>query len=152
MTPERKAVVRVLKTRFPNDATRYEKLIYGMCQRLAEKSEDGASINDIYRTESYQRVGHFFAASDTEVHHRIIDDLKNDVGDWETSPFEKYRRELEAMMNKIVEKPKVQKGAFKCRRCTKDLCYFWTLQTRSSDEGATVFIQCVNCGNRWREY
>lgn len=39
---------------------------------------------------------------------------------------------------------------YKCKRCKKRECSFVELQTRSCDEPATLFIQCVQCGNRWR--
>jgi len=39
---------------------------------------------------------------------------------------------------------------YKCKRCKKRECSFIELQTRSCDEPATLFIQCVQCGNRWR--
>lgn len=42
----------------------------------------------------------------------------------------------------------------KCKssKCKNDKCYFWTLQTRSSDESETKFYKCVKCDHTWREY
>lgn len=39
---------------------------------------------------------------------------------------------------------------FKCRKCGKRQCKFYEMQTRSADEPMTVFITCINCGNRWK--
>ena len=39
---------------------------------------------------------------------------------------------------------------FKCGRCKKNECTYYELQTRSADEPTTIFITCLNCGNRWR--
>ena len=39
---------------------------------------------------------------------------------------------------------------YKCKRCKRRECSFIELQTRSCDEPATLFIQCVQCGNTWR--
>ena len=39
---------------------------------------------------------------------------------------------------------------YKCRRCNKRECTYYELQTRSADEPTTIFVACVNCGNRWR--
>ena len=40
----------------------------------------------------------------------------------------------------------------KCKKCRHDKAYFWTVQTRSSDESETKFFRCVKCENTWREY
>lgn len=38
---------------------------------------------------------------------------------------------------------------FKCPSCGKRQCTTWEKQTRSLDEGATLFAKCV-CGRVWR--
>ena len=45
--------------------------------------------------------------------------------------------------------PKVQ---IKCPRCKHGEAYFWTLQTRSSDESETKFYKCTKCEHTWRVY
>ncbi len=40
---------------------------------------------------------------------------------------------------------------FKCGRCHKRETTYYELQTRSADEPMTKFINCLNCGNRWRQ-
>jgi DNA-directed RNA polymerase subunit M len=40
----------------------------------------------------------------------------------------------------------------KCKECGYDKAYFWTVQTRASDESETKFFKCVKCGNTRREY
>ena len=39
-----------------------------------------------------------------------------------------------------------------CKKCKNDKAYFWTLQTRSSDEAETKFFKCTKCDHTWREY
>ena len=39
---------------------------------------------------------------------------------------------------------------FKCGKCKKKKCTFYELQVRSGDEGSTLFVRCINCGNQWR--
>lgn len=41
-------------------------------------------------------------------------------------------------------------GLFKCRKCGSHQTDNYSMQTRSADEGMTVFVRCLNCGNRWR--
>ena len=37
-------------------------------------------------------------------------------------------------------------------RCGNKKAYFWTLQTRSTDEAETKFFKCTKCQHTWREY
>jgi len=39
-----------------------------------------------------------------------------------------------------------------CPKCKNKRCYFWTLQTRASDESETKFYKCVKCKHTWRVY
>lgn len=39
---------------------------------------------------------------------------------------------------------------FKCGKCKKRECSYYELQVRSADESSTIFVSCLNCGNRWR--
>jgi transcription elongation factor S-II len=39
---------------------------------------------------------------------------------------------------------------FTCGKCKQKKCTYYQLQTRSADEPMTTFVQCVNCGNRWK--
>lgn len=40
---------------------------------------------------------------------------------------------------------------FQCGRCNSKKCTYFTLQTRSCDEGSTHFITCLNCNKRWKQ-
>ncbi len=40
---------------------------------------------------------------------------------------------------------------FQCNRCHKRECTYYELQTRSADEPTTIFVNCLNCGKRWRQ-
>jgi transcription elongation factor S-II len=39
---------------------------------------------------------------------------------------------------------------YRCGKCHKNQCSYYELQTRSADEPSTLFISCINCGNRWK--
>ena len=66
---------------------------------------------------------------------------------WKQLLDEKYKRE--AVM--YEDKTEAMTDMFKCGRCKQRKCTYYELQTRSADEGMTIFITCVNCGNRWRQ-
>ncbi len=40
----------------------------------------------------------------------------------------------------------------KCPKCDNDTAYTWIVQTRSGDEGPTVFYRCTKCSYTWRVY
>lgn len=39
-----------------------------------------------------------------------------------------------------------------CPKCGHKGVYYWSMQTRASDEPETKFFRCPNCGYTWREY
>jgi len=53
-------------------------------------------------------------------------------------------RETEGEVKPIVE--------INCPECKNDKAYFWTMQTRSSDESETKFYKCTKCKYTWRDY
>lgn len=44
----------------------------------------------------------------------------------------------------------VEEGILECNKCGSKKTFSYQKQTRSIDEGATTFAQCVVCKNRWR--
>ncbi|MEO0075769.1 MAG: transcription factor S [candidate division WOR-3 bacterium] len=40
----------------------------------------------------------------------------------------------------------------KCPKCKNMRAYFWTQQTRASDESETKFYRCLKCKHTWRVY
>tara|TARA_Y100001970_G_C13796680_1_gene632919 strand:+ start:91 stop:615 length:525 start_codon:yes stop_codon:yes gene_type:complete len=48
-------------------------------------------------------------------------------------------------------KPEAMTNVFKCRKCGSRSCSYYEIQTRSADEPMTQFINCLDCGNRWRQ-
>ena len=46
----------------------------------------------------------------------------------------------------------VATSQYDCKKCGHEKAFFWTLQTRSSDEPETRFYKCVKCNFVNREY
>ncbi|MFW9909748.1 MAG: transcription factor S [Candidatus Thorarchaeota archaeon] len=44
------------------------------------------------------------------------------------------------------------KTAAACPKCGNNEAYYWTVQTRRGDEGATEFYRCTECKTTWRNY
>lgn len=47
--------------------------------------------------------------------------------------------------------PLVTTTLFKCSRCKQNKCTFREIQLRSADEPVTIFVNCLNCGHRWKQ-
>ena len=67
---------------------------------------------------------------------------------------ERWRETLDLKLQKeeyvLHEKPAAMTDQFRCGRCKKRECIYQELQLRSCDEPVSIFITCLNCGNRWR--
>jgi len=64
---------------------------------------------------------------------------------WEKLLEEKKKRDI----NKYENREKID-SEFKCRKCKSNNCSHYQMQTRSADEPMTTFVNCMDCGNRWR--
>lgn len=56
---------------------------------------------------------------------------------------------IEVIDKKVDTLPKVDE---ECPECGNKKAFYWTLQTRASDEAQTRFFECVKCKHRWRRY
>ena len=67
---------------------------------------------------------------------------------------ERWRDVIEAKVRRdeymMTAKPTAMTTQFLCGRCKKRECSYMELQTRSCDEPASIFVQCLSCGHRWR--
>ena len=65
---------------------------------------------------------------------------------WKELIDEKYRRD------KVLYETKQESmtDQFLCKRCKSRETSYYEVQTRSADEAMTIFITCLNCGNRWK--
>ena len=50
------------------------------------------------------------------------------------------------------DKPTAPVVQEKCVNCGNGEAYFWTVQTRASDEAETKFYKCTKCGHTKRDY
>jgi len=65
---------------------------------------------------------------------------------WKDLIEEKAKRDA----NKFEQNIEASTDTFTCRKCKGNKCTYYQMQTRSADEPMTVYISCINCGNRWK--
>ena len=65
---------------------------------------------------------------------------------WEKMIAEKCKRDK----NKFETNIEASTDTFTCRKCKSNKCTYYLQQTRSADEPMTVFVQCIDCGQRWK--
>jgi DNA-directed RNA polymerase subunit M len=63
----------------------------------------------------------------------------------------KDTKELEVIDDK-TELSTLPQTSTECPKCKHGKAYFWTVQTRASDEPETKFLKCEKCGHTWRDY
>lgn len=52
--------------------------------------------------------------------------------------------------NKFEQNLEAATDTFTCRKCKSKKCTYYQMQTRSADEPMTIFVTCIDCGNRWK--
>lgn len=74
-------------------------------------------------------------------------------------PDEIQKKKTELQMLKYMTQIREEDGksdnpiaTVECPKCKHNKAEFFQLQTRSADEPATTFYQCLKCGKRWRDY
>lgn len=81
--------------------------------------------------------------SAADVLERRPDEIRPDI--WQNLVNKK--REMDAA---YTAKPRANTKMYRCKKCKSRECHYYELQTRSGDEPMTIFITCLDCGNRWR--
>ncbi|MEM4330521.1 MAG: transcription factor S [Candidatus Pacearchaeota archaeon] len=65
---------------------------------------------------------------------------------------EKFEEKQEMSVIKDNDVDILPTVAAECKKCGNKEAYFWTSQTRGSDETETRFFRCKKCNYTWREY
>ena len=65
---------------------------------------------------------------------------------WSTMIEQKSKRDK----SKFEVNIEAATDTFTCRKCKSKKCSFYLQQVRSADEATTIFVTCLNCGNRFK--
>ena len=66
---------------------------------------------------------------------------------WEKMIQDKIKRDK----SKFETTVEASTDTFTCKKCRSKKCTYTSVQIRSSDEPATLFINCLDCGKHWKE-
>ena len=76
--------------------------------------------------------------------------IMNNRTGWNDSVYDSYAQYI-TEQDAFIERPvQVEEGIGECT-CGSKKTLSYSKQTRSCDEGTTVFFTCVECGRKWRE-
>jgi DNA-directed RNA polymerase subunit M/transcription elongation factor TFIIS len=140
--------------------------IYNWCIEFAEKNNiprnwKNIRFQSLYKDKAISVLSNIDKESYID-NSRLIDRMKDEEFEPHELPFmsretifpERWRLLIDNKMKKdmhvIEEKPTAMTSEFRCGKCKKRECVYQELQVRSADEPMTLFITCLNCGNRWR--
>lgn len=99
----------------------------------------------------------------SNLNDKLIDDVNNSIIQSHTIAFMNHQELNNDKWSELIEiKSKRDKNKFEvnmaaatdtftCRKCKGNQCTFYTQQVRSADEGTTIFITCLKCGQRWKK-
>ena len=71
-------------------------------------------------------------------------------GGWNHPKFDNTRKEFDTMIFIISRKDRVAEGILECK-CGSRKIIRTQVQSRSRDEGMSIFAKCSICGKRWKE-
>ena len=77
--------------------------------------------------------------------------LNNRLFDWEHPVYNEYARLEREYLDFLTCPVHVQEGVLQCGKCKSKRTLSYAKQTRAADEPTSIFAQCVDCGNQWRE-
>jgi DNA-directed RNA polymerase subunit M/transcription elongation factor TFIIS len=133
-----------------------------------DQTEDEQGINetgdrqDNDHRDFSQKPDEFY----NEILYQVIGDLVSNVKPkdviislssqrvlWDHPAFSQIKKKLDEQDDFIMNPIEVEEGVLECKKCGSKRVHSYTKQTRSADEPATTFAECVNpkCRQRWTE-
>jgi transcription elongation factor S-II len=150
-----------INVKFNNDkaSSNLEKGIFNYALKEAERRKIVKKWDNKFFVQIY--LDHLKSIL-TNLNDKLIDDVNNGVIQSHSIAFMTHQELNHDKWSDLIEiKSKRDKNKFEdnmaaatdtftCRKCKGNKCTYYLLQTRSSDEPMTCFIQC-SCGFRWKQ-
>ncbi len=125
---------------------RLEKSMYNYCTRNCKTNSDTKEFKRFYSFELYSIMSNY---KNNKNLNEIKDFYLEDIKHFDRGTYIKEGIEDEKKLKLITHVSEPVAGIHKCK-CGCDKVYSYELQTRSGDEGMTVFLQCYDCGRKWK--
>jgi DNA-directed RNA polymerase subunit M/transcription elongation factor TFIIS len=135
-----------------NKSEKIEKSLFNYCVRtLKNEGVKGITLNskpfrERYSSEIYKLMSSIKSKKDIDVIKKEYDDS---LCYFDRMIYEKERIYDNKKLRLITHVNEPVSGIHKCK-CGCEKVYSYELQTRSGDEGMTVFLQCSDCGKKWK--
>jgi len=116
---------------------------------ILEKSVYNQTENeDMYKTVIFQVISDIQGGTSIKETFRMIKD--GNIG-WKHHSYTLMSQRINEQ-NEFIENPfEVEEGVHTCRGCGSKRVFSYSKQVRSSDEGTSVFCECVACHIKWKE-
>ena len=87
-----------------------------------------------------------------EKYYSLLKGINLSKMSWNHDKFSKIREKIEEE-NSFIENPilDIEEGIIQCNKCKSYKTFSYQKQVRSSDEGFTLFVSCVDCNSSWVE-
>ena len=79
----------------------------------------------------------------------ILKDIKSALVGWKHHSYNDAVIRLEEQDDFIEHPFQVEEGVLECK-CGSKKVFSFSKQTRSADEPMTTYVNCLDCGNRWK--
>ncbi len=118
------------------------------------QTDDNEQLQKVYIENIYQIVGDISRGLKLK---DILSNIKNGKLGWEHSAFNEIKNRIDEQDGFIENPFQVEEGIFQCKsidkktgkNCGSKRVFSYTRQVRSSDEGSSTFVTCVQCGSKW---
>jgi len=137
------------------DSALLEETIHEHSETERMRGTDGTETNKVYQNLAYQIYGKLSAQSLLQsglcpTVSLLIQQIKDGKILFQGPEF-RLERDKDEKEAKNIETPlDVKEGVNKCSKCGSKKTFQFSLQVRSCDEPATIFLTCAVCNHRWR--
>lgn len=132
------------------DEARMREVLRYLAVCIGVNARDVADVDMVDMTElvlELRVLYHYEAKKDMAV---VAARVREGKMMWEHPSFDEERERMRRLDDFLLQPPDVEEGMLECRRCHSRRTFSFSKQTRRSDESATVFVQCAQCGCNFR--